>query len=773
MTAEKSGTTGRRSGAETRADGTGAKNPPDDAAGVGPGNGSPDERGSGADSSGEYDTAGTATSAGKAKRTRKARRTGAAKAAGAASTADKTSTADKAEAGTDKAGLSADKAGLSAEAGTEAEARDATGRNGDAEEGRVTEAKAGTRDKADAVKKDDTATNGDAAKKDDAAEKSGAGKKDGTGADEPADPWSAFGPAPEPVLGRPRRAVRAVGRFLVHEWTLAVVAALALAAAMTWPTLRYPRHTLPQDYWDPSLQAWQMAWSGHILRTNPTQLWHSNTFYPENWSFAFSDTLLGYAPAGLIGVGPEHAVLRYNIIFVLAHALAAFGAYALARQLGAGRIGGAVAGASFAYAPWLLAQAGHLHILSNGGIPLALAMLARGHGWSLRYGYRPRRRHAGWAFAGWLVAAWQLSLGFGIGLPFAYMLAGVVLVSVVLWFVRRRKVKRPFGRRLFLADVLGGLVFAAVGAALAVPYFKVAELHPNAERTIGDIGLYSPPASGFFTAPAESRVWGGLHEGARAVLPWHPEMTLLPGFVLYALAAGGLFFSVWRVRHRIFLLAGVLVTMALAMGTRFFGGRFTYVPLFDYLPGWSGLRTPGRMMLWTTLLLGLLAAGAVTAFCMRVRELAAERVPPWPGPWLRLATLLPLALVLVEGLNATPQPVVPRQPAALRTVDGPMLVLPSSQNLDQPVMLWSTDRFQPMVNGGSGFTPRSQAQIREATVSFPDYASVDYLRQIGVKNVVVLRDELEGTPWEGMLDRPVDALGVAREQVGEAVVFRL
>ncbi|WBC13125.1 hypothetical protein O7600_18395 [Micromonospora sp. WMMA1998] len=591
--------------------------------------------------------------------------------------------------------------------------------------------------------------------------------------DKPADPFSAFGPAPEPVLGRVRRATRAVGRFLVHEWTLAAVAALAVAVAMTWPTLRYPRYTLPQDYWDPSLQAWQMAWSGHILRTDPAMLWHSNAFFPENWSFAFSDTLLGYAPAGLIGVGPEHAVLRYNIMFVLAHALAAFGAYALARQLGAGRIGGAVAGASFAYAPWLLAQAGHLHIISNGGIPLALAMLARGHGWSLRYGYRPRRRHAGWAFAGWLVAAWQLSLGFGIGLPFAYLLAGVVLVAVVLWFVRRRRAKPPFGRRLFLADLLGGLVFAVVGGLLAIPFFKVAELHPNAARTLAEIQLYSPPASGFFTAPAESRVWGELHEGARAVLPWSPEMTLLPGFVLYALAAGGLFFSVWRVRHRLFLLAGVLVTMALAMGTRFLGGRFTYVPLFDYLPGWNGLRTPGRMMLWTTLLLGLLAAGAVTAFCMRVRELAAERVPPWPGPWLRLATLVPLLLVLAEGLNVTPHPVVPQQPAVMRIADGPMLVLPSSQNLDQPVMLWSTDRFQPMVNGGSGFTPNSQTQIREATVSFPDFASIDYLRRVGVKTVVVLPERLGGTPWEGMLDRPVEGLGVSREQVAGSVVYRL
>ncbi|SBT53221.1 collagen-like domain-containing protein [Micromonospora narathiwatensis] len=593
---------------------------------------------------------------------------------------------------------------------------------------------------------------------------------------EPADRWSAFGPAPDPVLSRPRRAVRAAGRFLIHEWTLATVASLVLAVLMTWPTLRYPRYTLPQDYWDPSLQSWQMAWSGHILRTDPGQLWHSNTFFPDSWSFAFSDTLLGYAPAGLLGNGPEDALLRYNILFVLAHALATLGAYALARQLGAGRIGGAVAGVAYAYAPWLLAQAGHLHIISNGGIPLALAMLARGHGWSLRYGYRPRRRHAGWAFAGWLVAAWQLSLGFGIGLPFAYLLATVVLVSTVIWFARRwvvRPVKRPFGGRLLLANVLGGVLFAAVGALLAVPYFKVAELHPNAERTLGEISLYSPPATGFFTAPAESRIWGPLHEGARAALPWHPEMTLLPGYALYALAAGGLFFSVWRVRHRIFLLAGVLVTMALAMGTRLLDGRFTYVPLFDYLPGWSGLRTPGRLMLWTTLLLGLLAAGAVTAFCARVREVAAGRVPPWPGPWLRLATLLPLLLVVVEGLNTTPHPVVPQQPAVMRTVDGPMLVLPSSQALDQPVMLWSTSRFQDMVNGGSGFTPRSQAQIRDASVSFPDPLSIDYLRQLGVKNVVVLPGRLAGTPWEGILDRPTDGLGVTREEVDGAVVYRL
>jgi hypothetical protein len=613
--------------------------------------------------------------------------------------------------------------------------------------------------------------------KSDAAQAESAETDGDKGDDGKPDPWSAFAPAPEPVPGRVKRLALAIGRALVHEWTLAWLAALALAVLMTWPTLRYPGYTIPQDYWDPTLQAWQMAWSGHILLTDPAQLWHSNTFYPERWSFAFSDTLLGYAPAGMIGEGPLAALVRYNVMFVLAHALATVGAYALVRQLGSGRIGAAVAAAGYAYAPWLLAQAGHLHVISNGGIPLALAMLARGHGWSVRHGYRPERRHAGWAFAGWLVAAWQISLGFGVGLPFAYVLGLIVVGSVVMWFVRRTwfwAVKRPFGFRLFLADLAGGLVFAAAGALLAIPYFKVTELHPYAERSIEDVSLFSPPVEGFFTAPAESRIWGRLHEPAREALPWHPEMTLLPGFVLLGLAVAGLVFSIWTVRQRLLLLAAVLATGILAMGTRFFDGTYTDLPLFEHLPGWNGLRTPGRLMLWTTLLLGVLAAGAVSAFAERAQEIsAAERVPPRPGPLLRLATLLPLVLVLVEGLNVTPHPIVPVQPAAMRTVEGPLLVLPSDQGTDQNVMLWSTTRFQDVVNGGSGFTPRRLAEVRQVTMTFPDAASVDYLRGLGVKTVVLLRDRVAGTPWQATIDLPVDSLGIQREDVGEAVIFRL
>ena len=56
-------------------------------------------------------------------------------------------------------------------------------------------------------------------------------------------------------------------------------------------------------------------------------------------------------------------------------------------------------------------------------------------------------------------------------------------------------------------------------------------------------------------------------------------------------------------------------------------GPYPGVVLIHHLPGWEGLRTPGRLVVWTTLLLGVLAAGAVSAFVDRARALTADRVP--------------------------------------------------------------------------------------------------------------------------------------------------
>ncbi|MCZ7438758.1 hypothetical protein O7598_20265 [Micromonospora sp. WMMC241] len=572
-------------------------------------------------------------------------------------------------------------------------------------------------------------------------------------------------PGDPPPVGRRRRP-----RL---EWILATLASLLLAVGLTWPTLRHPATTIPGDLGDPTLQAWQVAWSGHALLSNPLGLWHSNTFYPERYTYAYSDTLLGYAPIGMLGSGFEAAVVRYNVLYVLLHALAFLGAYALARQLGANRWGGAVAGVAWAYAPWRLAHAGHLNILSSGGIALALAMLARGHGWSLRHGYRPERRRPGWALAGWLTAAWQVSLGFGIGLPLVYFLLAAVLVAAGCygWSWWRRRERPPFGRRLLLADLAGGAAFGAVTVLLGLVYLRVVDLNPQAQRTLDWTKMFSPPLMGFLTAPADSWVWGERHAAAREQLSWPPEMALLPGMTLLGLAAAGLFVSAYPPRRRVALGLGVLGTVLLGLGATLGGdGDPGYLTLSTHLPGWDALRTPGRLMHWTSLLLAMLAAGLVTA-------LAESSGRPSNRRRARILTslvlLVPLALVTVEGVNRTPHPAVPRPPAALRGAPDPILVLPAGGVGDLTYMLWTTDGFPRVTNGLGGFEPASQARTRAAIASFPDPGSVAYLRGIGVRSVVAVPDRAAGTPWEGIEARPVDGLGITREERDGALVYHL
>lgn len=564
------------------------------------------------------------------------------------------------------------------------------------------------------------------------------------------------------------------------EAVLVGLAALLLAAVMTWPTLWHPASTVPEDLGDPLLQTWQAAWGGHALLTSPASVFDSNTFWPLRNSLAFSDSLLGYAPAGLVGHGTAAALLRYNLLYVAAFALAFVGAYALARQLGTSPGAAAVCGAAYAYAPWRIAQSGHLHILSSGGVALALALLARGHGVRARAGPPRGDGHRGAgagppghhsasvhasrpvsAALGWAVAAWQLTIGFGLGLPFAYLLGLICLVVAVRWF---RTGRRRWPRRLVLVDAVGLVGFLAVGLLMALPYLRVVSEHPEAKRDASTVAIFSPPWWGFLTPPEQSRVWGAPTARLRGTLGYAPEMTLAPGATVIVAAVAGMVLAGrigWTRRRRMVLAAGIVVGLVLAMGTRTpGGGHLTYLVLLQHAPGWAGIRTPGRLIVLVTLALGLLAAAGVDALARSVRR-------------ARLLPVGALALVLLEGLSTIPHPRPEPAPAALAAARSPLLILPSDDAPDEQAMFWSIDGFPRTVNGTSGFTPTLQARLRSGTAGFPDAASVRLLRSAGVRSVVVLRDRVRGTPWAGAADRPVAGLPVTRREVGNAVVFSL
>jgi hypothetical protein len=336
------------------------------------------------------------------------------------------------------------------------------------------------------------------------------------------------------------------------------------------------------------------------------------------------------------------------------------------------------------------------------------------------------------------------------------------------------------------AHALGGLAFAGTVLLLVRPYLRLLAAHPELVKDERWLPQFSPPWRGLLTAGPDNWFWGTRQAGWQQSLSWWPEMALSPGIVLLVLAVAGIVFSVWSWRGRLGLVVAIAVLTVLAMGTAFpGGGRYTYLPLYHHLPGWSQLRTPGRLMIWVTLGLCLLAAGAVAHLYQQLRlVLNRPRIP------IRLAVtaaavlaVVPSAVVIVEGFNTTEHVDVPAPPVALKSLPSPALVLPADTAdsfADYLTMLWGTDGWPVLANGSAGWDPKDQNTLREQAKTFPDQVSIEALRARGIRTVIIVpsravNDEYlpDGAAWLNAARRPVDGLGITRTDLGEAVIYDL
>ncbi len=570
----------------------------------------------------------------------------------------------------------------------------------------------------------------------------------------------------------PRRDVTA------RELGALALGACLLSVVMNWPLVLHLGQHIPKDLGDPLAESWQLAWGGHALVDQPLHFFQSNQFWPLHDTLAFSDALVGYAPFSWFGSGPHAAVFRYDVIFLLVYALAFAGAYLLARELGLSPGAAAVAGAAFAYAPFRLEQDGHMQVISSGGIPLALALGVRGF----------RLHRPWWVVGGWVVAAWQLTIGFTLGLPLGYLLGAIGVIAAIVWLRRRRP---RLDRGLALATVAGAILFAAVGFALSRPYVRVADAHPGAKRTPSEVEAFSGPPWVFLVAPDENLVWGAATSPLRDGLSNVPEKTLFPGLVILALAIAGLASPAYPRWLRRGLGAGVVVVMVLALGFRAGGGLlWPYRLVYEVLPGWQAIRVPGRLVAISSLGLALLAgAGAERAIAAASRPrtgagLSRAAAGPsarrlvWAGP--AVAVVLALAVVVEgRGLPFDPfgnraQPQVSRIPPSTASAPAPQLHLPALRATDnRRYILWSTDGFPALVNGRSSLNPAFTDHLIRNVESFPSRKSVALLARLGVRSVVLHTDRVARTPWHRAAKRSVADLPLTRIRHGELVIYEI
>ncbi|MGD0453966.1 MAG: hypothetical protein ABSB69_10250 [Solirubrobacteraceae bacterium] len=561
--------------------------------------------------------------------------------------------------------------------------------------------------------------------------------------------------------------------FTGAEIALVALAGLLLAILTSWPLVLHMGSRIAPDLGDPVRTAWQIAWVGHAMLHDPLHIFDSNAFYPHPFSLAFSDSLLGYGPTAFFGSGTVAALVRYNLLFLWAWSLCFVGAYLLARELGLGRLGGAAAGLAFAYAPYRVTEAGHLHVISSGGLALGLFLLLRGY----------RRSSRKLVLAGWLVSAWQVSLGFTLGLQYTYLLAVLALLVLVYWWRGPRSAGGPLiPRQLLVVSVIGIAVLGGVAIYQARPYLRVAAEYPSAKRTIKEVETYSSGPAALLGASSENRVWGSLTSGMRAKVNSKNESVFFPGGLILVLALIGLAAGAYTRRLRIGLVVGIVTCSVLAMGLGLTGAGYPYRLLFDYAPGWDGVRVPGRVFTLATLFYALLAAAGA--------QLLVQRV----GPWARrrqlsaLPALLGAALllgILGEGAGHLGHPLVPQPARAEIGLPGPVLDLPTDGALDRVWQYFSTNGFYKIANGESTFDLPALDDLRGGMSGFPDKASVEKLRFYGIRTVVLHTVLPKGLPHEqgwvvpeppdptAAAAKPIAGLGITRRQVGSLVIYEI
>jgi hypothetical protein len=415
-------------------------------------------------------------------------------------------------------------------------------------------------------------------------------------------------------------------------------------------------------------------------------------------------------------------------------------------------------------------------VISSGGLALGVFLLLRGY----------RRCSRKLVLAGWLLTAWQISIGFTLGLQYAYLLVVLALVALVY----RRGALIP--RQLIAVTLVGVAVVGAVTAYEARPYLRVANLYPTAKRTIREVETYSSGPAALLAASSENRVWGSLTSGVRAKVNSKNESVFFPGGLILVLALLGLGASIYTRRLRLGLVVGIVVCSVLAMGMGLTGAGYPYRLLYDYAPGWDGVRVPGRIFTLATLFYALLAGAGVQLLVQRLGPWAErrrlDRLPALGLSAVGLPALVGVALlvgILGEGAGHLGHPVVPQPTRAEIGLPGPLLDLPTDGALDRVWQYFSTDGFYEIPIGNSTFDIPAVDDLRGGMNGFPDRASVEKLRFYHIRTVVLHTVLPKGLPPEhgaviaeppdpaAAAKEPIAGLGITRRQAGSVVIYEI
>lgn len=534
---------------------------------------------------------------------------------------------------------------------------------------------------------------------------------------------------PRPSGGSRRSSARRVALVLLLY--------AGLAVGSTWPLARdlggqVPRGTL-ESTTIPLVSAWALWWTADRLPAGFASYWDAPILQPAQDSFALSEPmpLVGVVAAPLVWMGAS-PVLAYALVLLLALVSNGAVTFGLLRALPVHPWAAAAGGAIAVVLPYTQREVGVLTLVPLAGIVGTL--------WALLV-FARRPSVSGGAVLGAVFGATYL-----VCAQHAVFLA-LALLPAGGWLLNRGLMQR----RALLAVGVAFATAAALVTPVALAQIDAFE-QPRGERT------------------ASAAVAGSAHAGTWWAAPWRPLLPvpglrpaegvhrrgLFPGAVKLVLALGGLAWALRRREHR--RVAALLATLAvgglaLSMLPRLVVGDVSlYAWAREALPGLAQIRSFYRAGVLVHVAIALLAGWGLHAVV--VARSSAKDGRPGRVP---AAVAIGLAVVAVielwpvgQGFSAAPdfrswrpfvhwveRNVAPEEAMAYFPFFSGGRIAGFED--DARWMVLQSGHGRAMVNGYSSYMPETRRRFARGTREFPDAASHAWMRQYGVRWVVVDR----------------------------------
>jgi hypothetical protein len=512
--------------------------------------------------------------------------------------------------------------------------------------------------------------------------------------------------------------VRALGLYAV------------LTALLTYP-LAFRLRVL--DAGDSAYFAWAVSWSLHALFSDPLSLPHGNIYHPARYTLGMDEPVLGTtALVAPLALASHDAVLIFNLARLLTFVASALGAYFLAREAGCGEGPALFAGAAFAFSPIRTDQLAHLSTLGSQWLPFVLLFL-------FRFFRRERMRDALLAGSFFALATYACGYHGFLGLlilPFA--------VLALFW-----------GRWRLVLRALPGAALAAVALLPLRALHAAAFTAHGFVRPEDHAVFHSASLESFLATTSWNRVWGEITTPFRTL----GSNNLFPGLVVPSLVVFGAL-CLLREKRRpsreaLFLGLMTLAAVVVALGpeVRLLGHTLFPSPLGTLrrlLPPLQSVRVFSRSGIFLALGLTQLAAFVLRRFAHR----------PWLIAAIALVALLetlivPIPMPAWAQVIDTGKPTPPvyqwlaSQPGEIAVVELPIVKGDLSRPAyDESVyMVRSTLHWKRLVNGNAGVEPEHYRRVRELVRRFPSQESIDALRALGTRYILLHRGGYGPNQW--------------------------